>query len=112
MPDDAGIPAGEGTDSSDDAATPPPNVHAKVDAILAAFHGKTTAITDAGRENMRAVNRLSRVVPLRHVATDRAFRHNISRYHSDALDEDILIGARREGNGVWSLVAELTPRTR
>jgi hypothetical protein len=85
-------------------------VRVKVQTILAAFHGKTTAITDAGRDNMRTVNRLGRVIAMRHIETDKAFRHNISRYHTDALDEDILIGARREGNGVWSLVAELAPR--
>lgn len=85
------------------------DTRARVQRVLSAFHGRATEITDAGRENMRTVNRLSRVVPLRYVKSDRAFRHNISRYRSDALDEDILIGARREGQGVWTLVAELTP---
>jgi hypothetical protein len=108
--DSGAASSGDRPDSAGRPAAPPVDVLARVNAILAAFHGKTTAITDAGRENMRTVNRLSRLVPLRHVATDRAFRHNISRYHSDALEQDILIGARREGNGVWSLVAELTPR--
>lgn len=83
---------------------------AKVMEILAAFDGKVTEITEAGRENMRTVNRLNRVIVIRHIALDKTFRHNISRYRSDALDEDILIGARREGNGGWSLVAELVPR--
>ncbi len=82
----------------------------RVQAILAEFQGKTTAITDAGRENMRTVNRLGRVVALRHMGTDKTFRHNVARYRSDALAEDILIGARREGQGAWSLVAELVPR--
>ncbi len=82
----------------------------RVQAILAEFQGKTTVITDAGRENMRTVNRLSRVVALRHMGTDKTFRHNVARYRSDALAEDILIGARREGQGAWSLVAELVPR--
>jgi hypothetical protein len=85
-------------------------VRARVEKILTAFHGKQTAITDAGRENMRTVNRLAKIIPLRHLKTDKTFRHNISRYQSDSLDQDILIGARREGNGVWSLVAELAPR--
>jgi hypothetical protein len=84
---------------------------AKVVEILAAFNGKVTEITEAGRENMRTVNRLNRVVALRHVALDKTFRHNISRYRSDALEEDILIGARREDGRRWSLVAELVPRT-
>ena len=96
--------------TSDDAAAEAAPLRARVQAILAEFHGKTVAITDAGRENMRTVNRLSRLVPLRHGGNDKTFRHNIARYHSDALDEDILIGARREGQGAWSLVAELTPR--
>ncbi len=82
----------------------------RVQAILAEFQGKTTAITDAGRENMRTVNRLGRVVALRHMGTDKTFRHNVARYRCDALAEDILIGARREGQGAWSLVAELVPR--
>jgi hypothetical protein len=59
---------------------------------------------------MRTVNRLSRVVALKHAGAEKTFRHNITRYHSDALDQDVLIGARREGSGVWSLVAELVPR--
>jgi hypothetical protein len=41
----------------------------QVEALLAAYHGKTTAITDAGRENTRTVNRLSRLVSLRHART-------------------------------------------
>jgi len=89
-----------------DAAT----LRERVQAILAEFQGKTTVITDAGRENMRTVNRLGRVVALRHMGTDKTFRHNVARYRSDALAEDILIGARREGQGAWSLVAELVPR--
>ncbi len=85
-------------------------LRARVAEILAAYHGKETAITEAGKENMRTVNRLGRLVRLRHAGTERTFRQNVSRYHVDALDEDILIGARREGNGVWSLIAELVPR--
>jgi hypothetical protein len=96
--------------SGDETAADAAALRARVEAILAEFHGKVTAITDAGRENMRTVNRLSRVIALRHVGTDKTFRHNIARYHSDALTEDILIGARREGQGNWSLVAELAPR--
>jgi hypothetical protein len=84
---------------------------ARVVEILAAFNGKVTAITEAGRENMRTVNRLSRIIALRHVALDKTFRHNISRYRTDALEDDILIGARRDGAGGWSLVAELVPRS-
>ena len=85
-------------------------IRARVLRVLAAFHGKQTEITNAGRENTRTVNRLAKILPLRHAKTDKTFRHNISRYHADALEEDILIGARREGEGVWTLVAELTPR--
>jgi len=82
----------------------------RVTAILAEFHGKATTITEAGRENTRTVNRLARVVALRHAGTDKTFRQNLTRYRSEALEDDIVIGARREGNGVWSLVAELVPR--
>jgi hypothetical protein len=96
--------------TSDESTSQPADARARVQAILADFHGKTTEITAAGRENMRTVNRLSRVIRLRHAGTDKTFRHNIARYHSDELDEDILIGARREGQGAWSLVAELVPR--
>jgi hypothetical protein len=95
---------------SDEREPTPGDVQARVRAILASFHGKTTAITDAGRENMRTVNRLSRVAPLRLIAADKSFRQNVSRYHADALDQDVLIGARREGNGVWSLVSFLVYR--
>ncbi|GAC1396638.1 MAG: hypothetical protein NVSMB65_15790 [Chloroflexota bacterium] len=97
--------------TSDETTADAAALRARVGAILAEFHGKTTAITDAGRENMRTVNKLGRVVALRHMGVDKTFRHNIARYRSDALDEDILIGARREGQGTWSLVAELTPRS-
>lgn len=85
----------------------------RVLTVLAAFHGKTTVITEAGKDNMRTVNRLSRLAPMRHLGNDRTFRHNIARYHMEGLEEEVLIGARREGNGVWSLVAELVaPSTR
>jgi hypothetical protein len=94
----------------DDESAAPDDVRAAVTRILGAAHGKTTSITESGRENMRTVNRLSRVLALRYVANDRTFRHNLTRYRSDALAEDIVIGARREGQGVWSLVAELAPR--
>lgn len=77
--------------------------------ILAAFDGKETAITDAGRENMRTMNRLARVTAIRHVRTDKTFRHNISYYQADGIEEQIMIGARRAGNGVWRLVAALAP---
>jgi hypothetical protein len=86
------------------------DLRTRVEAILAAFHGKQVPITEAGKENMRTVNRLGRIVTMRVVGTDKAFRHNISRYRVSELDEDILIGARREGNGMWSLVAELVAR--
>ncbi|MGH2344564.1 MAG: hypothetical protein ACRDG4_05020 [Chloroflexota bacterium] len=92
-----------------EAAPPDPAPRERVLAVLAAFHGKTTTITEAGKENMRTVNKIGRLTPLRHVATDRSFRHNITRYEMTALGEDVLIGARREGNGVWSLVAEPAP---
>jgi hypothetical protein len=98
----------------DDAAAEQPSsmlgVQERVQRILATFHGKRTTITEAGRENMRTVNRLARLLALRHVATEKTFRQNVSRYRTDALDQDILIGARREGNGVWVLVAELAAR--
>jgi hypothetical protein len=86
------------------------DLRARVAAVLAAFHGKQVPITEAGKENMRTVNRLGRIVTMRVVATDKTFRHNISRYRMNELDEDMLIGARREGNGMWSLVAELVAR--
>ena len=94
----------------EDPERPGDDIRTVVMRILGATHGKTTSITEAGRENMRTVNRLSRVVALRHIANDKSFRENLTRYRSDALAEDIVIGARREGQGVWSLVAELVPR--
>jgi 4-aminobutyrate aminotransferase-like enzyme len=96
------------TEEQEDA-TPDPALRERVLAVLASYHGKTTAITEAGKENMRTVNKVSRLTPLRHVSTDKSFRHNITRYEMTALAEDVLIGARREGNGVWSLVAEPAP---
>jgi hypothetical protein len=87
-------------------------LHDKVRSILAAFDGKETAITDAGRENTRTVNRLARVTAIRHVHTDKTFRHNISYYQADGIDEQIMIGARRAGNGIWTLVAALAPAGR
>lgn len=84
-------------------------LHQKVLAILAAFDGKETAITDAGRENTRTINRLARLAAVRHLRTDKTFRHNISYYQVDGLDEQIMIGARRAGNGIWTLVAALAP---
>ncbi len=85
------------------------DLRAAVAKILEAAHGRTTSITESGRENMRTVNRLSRLIALRYVANERTFRHNLTRYRSDALTADIVIGARREGHGVWTLVAELVP---
>ena len=90
-------------------ATPDAALRERVLAVLAAYHGKTTTITEAGKENMRTVNKVGRLTPLRHVSTDKSFRHNITRYEMTRLAEDVLIGARREGNGVWSLVAEAAP---
>ena len=95
---------------SEEQKTPADDVRVAVARILGASHGKTTSITESGRENMRTVNRLSRVIALRYVANDKTFRHNLTRYRSDELNEDIMIGANREGNGVWSLVAEFVPR--
>src|SRR5579859_128937 len=86
------------------------DLRARVAAILASFHGKQVPITEAGKENMRAVNRLGRFLTMRVIATDKTFRQNISRYRVGELEEDLLIGARREGGGMWSLVAELAPR--
>ena len=97
-------------DEEEQPETPGDDIRAVVMRILGTAHGKTTSITEAGRENVRTVNRLSRVIALRHVANDRSFRENLTRYRSDVLSEDIVIGARREGQGVWSLVAELVPR--
>jgi hypothetical protein len=88
---------------------PVDDVRSAVVSILVAAHGKTTSITESGRENMRTVNKLSRILALHYVANDRTFHHNLTRYRSDALTEDIVVGARREGHGVWSLVAELVP---
>lgn len=104
------IPLQEEDDADLQEALAEAQVRERVQKILAAFHGRQTAITDAGRENIRTVNRLQKIIPLRLVKADRTFRHTIARYHADSLNQDILIGARREGNGVWSLVAELAPR--
>jgi hypothetical protein len=92
-----------------EATTPAVGLRDRVLTVLAAYHGKTTTITEAGKENMRTVNKVSRLTPLRHIGTDKSFRHNITRYELTALGEDVLIGARREGNGVWSLIAEPAP---
>lgn len=94
----------------DETEAPDSDIRAAVARVLGAAHGKTTSITESGRENMRTVNRLSRILALRFVANDRSFRQNLTRYRSDLLAEDIVIGARREGHGVWTLVAELVPR--
>ena len=111
MADEDNSPVGDEEDEADLAeALVEQDARTRVARVLATFHGKHTEITNAGRENTRTVNRLGKIVALRHVKTDKTFRHNISRYHADALDEDILIGARREGDGVWTLVAELAPR--
>jgi len=95
--------------TEEDKAPAGSELRERVLVILATFHGKTTAITEAGKDNMRTVNRLTRLAPLRHLGNDRTFRHNLARYHMEGLEEEVLIGARREGNGVWSLVAELVP---
>ncbi len=70
MPDEPSAP-------QDDA------LRARVAEILAAYHGKETAITEAGKENMRTVNRLGRLVRMRHAGTERTFRQNVSRYHGE-----------------------------
>ena len=110
MADESDIPLQEEDEADLEIAQAEAEIRARVEKILASLNGKSTEITAAGRENMRTVNRLAKVIALRHVKTDKTFRHNISRYHTDALDQDILIGARREGSGVWTLVAELVPR--
>jgi hypothetical protein len=110
MAEDDEIPLHEEDEADLQEALAEQELRARVERILATFHGKQTAITDAGRENTRAVNRLARLMPLRFIRAEKSFRQNISRYHTDSLDQDILIGARREGNGIWSLVAELAPR--
>jgi hypothetical protein len=89
---------------------PDEDIRAAVSRVLDAAHGKTTSILESGRENMRTVNKLSRILALRFVTNDRSFRQNVTRYRTDALAEDILIGARREGQGMWVLVAQLVPR--
>jgi|GEM_PF-2326757 len=111
MADEGTNLGGEEEDEADLAeALAERDIRTRVARVLAAFHGKQTEITNAGRENTRTVNRLAKIVTIRHLKTDKTFRHNISRYHAEALEEDILIGARREGEGVWTLVAELASR--
>lgn len=109
MPDEE-QQADQTKDDAQQADAPSENtLRQKVLAILGAFDGKETAITDAGRENTRTINRLARLAAVRHLRTDKTFRHNISYYQVDGLDEEIMVGARRAGNGVWTLVATPAP---
>src|SRR5260370_4772439 len=96
--------------ASDEMASGTAALRTQVQTILSDFHGKVTDITQAGRENMRTVNRLNRIISLRHKRTDKTFRHNLTYYVGEDLSEDIVIGAQREGQGNWSLVAEFVPR--
>ena len=77
----------------------------RIDAILALFDGQETAITAAGRENTRAVNRITRLVPLRRVGGETTFRRNIARYHVEGAEHELIIGAERAGGGVWRLIS-------
>lgn len=109
MADEQDIPLTEEDEADLAESLAERELHARVLRILAAFDGKEAAITDAGRENMRTVNRLARATAIRHLRTDKTFRHNISYYQADGIEEQIMIGARRAGNGVWTLVAALAP---
>lgn len=80
----------------------------RIDAILAAFDGQETEITTAGRENVRTVNRLARVVALKRVSGETTFRRNVARYHVEGAERELLIGAERAGGGVWRLIARWT----
>jgi hypothetical protein len=77
----------------------------RIDEVLADFDGKETAISAAGRENTRTVNRVARIAPLRRVSGETTFRRNVSRYHVEGAPRDLLIGAERAGGGVWRLIA-------
>jgi hypothetical protein len=77
----------------------------RLSAVLAQFDGRETDITDAGRDNMRTVNRLSRICALRRVGGETTFRHNVSYYQVEGQTRQIVIGAERAGGGIWRLVA-------
>jgi hypothetical protein len=77
----------------------------RLSAILAEFDGQQTSITDAGRDNMRTVNRLTRICALRRVGGETTFKHNVSFYQVDGQGRQIVIGAERAGGGLWRLVA-------
>lgn len=77
----------------------------RIDDILADFDGRETDITAAGRENVRTVNRITRLAPLRRVSGETTFRHNVARYHVEGSERELLVGAERAGGGVWRLVA-------
>lgn len=77
----------------------------QIDAILAAFDGRETAITDAGRENTRTINRVSRLASVKRVGGENTFRLNVVRYQVGDDPRQLLIGAERAGGGVWRLIA-------
>lgn len=77
----------------------------RLSAVLAEFDGRQTSITDAGRDNMRTVNRLSRICSLRRVGGETTFRHNVSYYQVEGQTRQIVIGAERAEGGLWRLVA-------
>ncbi len=77
----------------------------RIDAILASFDGQETAITTAGRENTKTVNRITRLVPLKRVGGETTFRHNVARYQVEGVESELIIGAERAGGGVWRLIA-------
>lgn len=77
----------------------------RIDEILAAFDGRETEITAAGRENTKTVNRLARLCTLKRVGGETTFKRNVTRYYLEGAEHDLLVGAERAGGGVWRLIA-------
>ena len=77
----------------------------RIDVILATFDGRETEIAAAGRENVKTVNRLARLCALKRAGGETTFKHNLTRYHIEGAERELLIGAERAGGGVWRLVA-------
>ncbi len=77
----------------------------RIEAILAEADGVETDIASVGRENMRAVNRLGRVVAVKRVGGEKTFQCNVSFYDVAGGPGQLVIGAERAGGGRWRTIA-------